>query len=243
MPSSSKTKKGASAAAADTPPIIVQATALVPDNTTNTNTNNNNNNVDDQQPLELLQVDLGDMVKVKQVLDEAVSASLLDNSKLPEDVHWDTMKLIIMATACVFAMVAQFAPISFPESRPLLGVCGSCYFLLSGLLQFMTTYIDQDVILWTLKQEKSSNPLLQTHGVRVRSNLPRFSEYYSVVLELKDCPQQKQVEQTWSIGQFFDKEGYFDEVGLNEEVDKLYAQLVEGKYTTAKTEALKEKKN
>jgi signal peptidase complex subunit 2 len=185
------------------------------------------------EELELLQVDLGDVVKMKQVLDEAVAAAVLE--QVEEDYHWDNLKLGIMALACAFAMAAQFAPIPFPESRVVLGMCGCMYFVLSGVLQFITTFIDKDAILLTKADPESPNPHLKKYGIRVRSNLPRFSEWYSVILEfsipsdqnVKDPPR---VEQAWSVGQFFDKEGYFDEVGLSDEIDKLFERLESKQY-------------
>jgi len=55
----------------------------------------------------------------------------------------------------------------------------------------------------------------------------------------------KMVEETWSVGQFFDKEGYFDEIGLGDEIDKLFARLEEGKYDEpgASQKELEKKKN
>ena len=127
--------------------------------------------VEDEE-LELLQVDLGDMVKMKQVLDESVSAAVLEH--VTEEYHWDNIKLLVMFAACVFAMIAQFAPIPFPESRPVLGVCGSLYFLLSGVLQLITTFVDKDSILWTKPVEAtdprvSKNADLTQYGWKIRS--------------------------------------------------------------------------
>ncbi|GKY96846.1 hypothetical protein MPSEU_000643700 [Mayamaea pseudoterrestris] len=200
------------------------------------------------QQEELLQIELGDMVKLKQVLDEAVAQAIVEPSHhyIQEDTKWDNFKLLLMTLACVFAMIGQFAPIPFPESRPLLGVCGCLYFALSGALQLITTYIDRDSILATLPPTKcSNNDLAKSNGVCVRSQLPRFSEWYTVSLEIRDKPLLK-VEQTWSVGKFFDKDGYFDEIGLNQEIDKLYQRLVDGKYSkpaTATKPAADKKKN
>ena len=200
----------------------------------------------EEDELELLQVDLGDMVKLKQVLDEAVASVVLE--KLDEDYHWDNFKLSIMAMACVFAMVAQFAPIPFPDSRPLLGVCGCAYFILSGVLQLIATFIDKDAILLTqplnpdatndTKKTKTNNEMLKKHGVRVRSSMPRFSEWYTVVLEFKmdGDATPPYVEQKWSVGKFFDKEGFFDEFGLMKEVEDLYARLERADYNKAADE-------
>jgi signal peptidase complex subunit 2 len=196
----------------------------------------------EEAEMELLQVDVGDMVKLKQILDETVASTLL--GELKEDYRWDNVKLGIMATACVFAMIAQFAPVPFPESRPLLGVCCCLYFLLSGILQFITTFIDKDCILMTkpLVMGQTKNTTLQKYGVRVRSNLPRFSEYYSVILEFQNLVKSPHVEQKWSVGQFFDVEGMFDEVGLMQAVEELYKRLEAGNYDTSSDQADKKKK-
>lgn len=186
---------------------------------------------EEEEEMELLQVDLGDMVKLKQILDESVAAALLDKF-LEEDYRLDNIKLLIMVVACIFAVIAQFAPIPFPESRPVLGICCCCYFILSGVLQLITTFIDKDSILLTkpLSAEKTKNKDLQTHGVRVRSQFPRFSEFYTIILEYQGREESPSVEQKWSVGQFFDKEGMFDEVGLQMEVEKLFLRLDKGSY-------------
>ncbi len=185
----------------------------------------------EEDELELLQVDLGDMVKLKQILDEAVAAALLDKY-LEEDYRLDNIKLAIMIAACLFAVVAQFAPLPFPDSRPILGACCCCYFILSGILQLITTFIDKDSILLTkpVPSPKTSNKDLQKHGVRVRSQFPRFSEFYTLILEFQGMENPPIVEQKWSVGQFFDKEGMFDEIGLQQEVEALFLRLESGKY-------------
>ena len=88
-------------------------------------------------------VDTGDSVKVKQTLDEAVVKAVLDHGY--EEHHTlDNAKLLLMLVACSFAMVAQFWPIPFPASRPLLGVCCSMYFVLSGILQLVVWFVERD---------------------------------------------------------------------------------------------------
>lgn len=195
----------------------------------------------EEDEVELLQVDLGDMVKLKQVLDETVSSAIVEMTDIPEDYRWDNVKLGIMALACVFAMIAQFAPIPFPESRPVLGICGSLYFMLSGILQFITTFIDKDCILLTKPSIVSNNKEFHKYGLRVRSTLPRFSEYYTVTLEFQGYNNNNNnnnlktasspcCSQKWSVGQFFDGEGYFDEEGLGMEINKLVKRIHNSNY-------------
>jgi signal peptidase complex subunit 2 len=228
----------------------------------------------ENEEFELLQVDLGDMVKVKQILDECVAAVVLEY--LPENTTWDNYKLLIMFLACCFAVAAQFNTMSFPHNRYILGFCGIMYFVLSSLLQFITTFIDQDTIVWTdritetnnvrdpahmsllgpnsyysmyvMKHHQNAepkqlqNPLFTQYGVRVRTSLPRFSEYYTVSLEFhtpkdskgssSDKNDAKQlrtmiVSQNWSIGRFFDQNGYFDEIGFAKEIELLLFQRMD----------------
>lgn len=219
---------------------------------------------EEEEEMELLQVDVGDMIKVKQILDETVAATILE--QIDEDYRFDNFKLVLMTIACIFAMVAQFAPLPFPDSRLIIGLCCATYFCLSGVLQLITTFIDQDCILLTepLPKEGKKNDEdggynqdtgkkifrkdpkdikskeLFQYGIRVRSQFPRFSEWYAVILEFEKMPNTPRVEQKWSVGQFFDKEGMFDEIGLQLEVEKLYRRLEDADYEKSASDKKKD---
>lgn len=196
--------------------------------------------VDDEDEMELLQVDVGDQVKLKQILDETVASTILE--LIQEDYYLDNMKLGLMTVACFFACIAQFAPVPFPDSRPILGVCCCLYFTLSGVLQLITTFIDKDCIILTKPDPASKNANLKQHGIRVRTSLPRFSEYFTLILEYQNMPDTPYVTEKWSVGQFFDVEGMFDEVGLMEAVKEVYMRLEAGKYDNGgKPESAKKK--
>jgi signal peptidase complex subunit 2 len=209
-----------------------------------------------EEELVLFQVDTGDIVKLKQILDECVSNTFLKPSHLEaidprakniglnEDHKLNNTKLILMATACAFAMVAQFAPVPFPESRPLLGACCAVYFLLSGVLQLIFTFVDKDCILITKPMSDSEasanlkkNPNLTKYGLRVRTIFPRFSEFYTVQIEYQNLENSPFVKQTWSVGQFFDKEGMFDEYGLQYEVEATFRRFERGDFDKVEEDA------
>jgi len=215
---------------------------------------------EDDEEVELLQVEVGDIIKLKQVLDEAVVEAFLasnENSNLDfeEDQYWDNIKLTLMTLSCIFAALAQFSPIPFPESRPLLALCCVAYFSLSGILQFIATFIDKDAILVTTplslskdNERVKKNDKLSQHGLRVRSCLPKYDEYYTVVIQFQGVENSPFVTKTWSVGKFFDVDGMFYELGLKENVEKLYKRFENGKfdeeeiYGAAAIEARKEKK-
>lgn len=218
--------------------------------------------VEIEEEMELLQVDVGDVIKVKQILDEAVAETLVsdelsahgDKVIIEEDYRHENIKLFLMALACVFASVAQFGLNSdFPNNRMWLGVCCASYFCLSGILQLIMTFIDKDCIMMTkpvtdasmIKLIKASgNKEMNKYGIRVRTQFPRFSEFYTVILEFQGKePTSEFVKETWSVGQFFDVEGYFDEEGLMEEIEKLYRRFEAGKFDKPEAEAASSKKN
>lgn len=190
--------------------------------------------------LELLQLDVGDQLKLKQIFDETVAATILEH--VSEDYRLDNAKLGIMITACSFACVAQFAPVPFPDCRPILGVCCCLYFIFSGILQLITTFIDKDCILLTKPLADSKNAFHRDYGIRVRTDLPRFSEFYTLYLQFQNMPASPIVEQTWSVGKFLDVDGMFDEVGLVEAVKEVYQRLEAGNYDATVGAAAEKKK-
>jgi signal peptidase complex subunit 2 len=202
---------------------------------------------DEEEEMVYLQVDTGDVVKLKQVLDEAVAGSVLHANRmdgspanhvnLPENRKFDNVKLVLMTLACIFALIAQFSPLPFPDSRVWVGLFCALYFVLSGILQYTITFIDKDCIFVTQSVADVSspemvkkNPLLTQYGLRFRSSLPRFSEFYSIIIEFQGMEKSPFVKQTWSVGKFFDKDGMFDEYGLAEEVVKLFRRFECGNF-------------
>eukprot|EP00968_Pinguiococcus_pyrenoidosus_P023408 scaffold3753_cov257-Pinguiococcus_pyrenoidosus.AAC.3 len=159
-----------------------------------------------EDEVEVMHIDTGDMVKVKQVLDEAAVTALTEMDYVED--HWsDNTKLAVMFIACTFAMVAQFYPMPFPESRPLLAVCCAGYFLFSSILQFIVTFYDKDTIMFIM-------PRMETTGshkpILLKSKFPRFEETYklTIVLDEKDATP---VEEGFYIGCLFDADGNFAE--------------------------------
>ena len=217
--------------------------------------------VEVEEEMELLQVDVGDVIKVKQILDEAVAETLVseelsshgDKVQLEEDYRHENIKLFLMALACVFAAVAQFGLASdFPNNRMWLGICCASYFCLSGVLQLIMAFIDKDCIMMTKAVsdddmikliKKSGNKEMDKYGIRVRTQFPRFSEFYTVILEFQGKePTSEFVKGTWSVGQFFDVDGYFDEEGLMEEIEGLYRRFEAGKFDKPEDETVSAKK-
>ena len=101
------------------------------------------------------------------------------------------------------------------------------------------TFIDKDCIMMTkllsdpdaIKLVKANgNKEMGKYGIRVRTQFPRFSEFYTVILEFQGKEESEFVKETWSVGQFFDVDGFFDEEGLMIEIETLYQRFEAGKF-------------
>ena len=150
-------------------------------------------------------IETGDSIKVKQVLDDATMAAITEAGYEP-NYSWDNFKLLLMFFSCVFAMAAQFYPMPFPDSRVLLAVCCALYFIISTVLQLIVVFVDKDTIMFV-----KPKPGVVDHEMRIRTNFPRFQEYFSVVIQGRD-EQSPATTAKMYVGKYFTSKGEFDEV-------------------------------
>ncbi|EKU22624.1 signal peptidase complex subunit 2 [Nannochloropsis gaditana CCMP526] len=186
---------------------------------------------------EPLHIDTGDQMKVKQVLDEAVVKAIVD-AGYEENFFYDNIKLALMVIACVFALIAQFYPMPFPESRPLLGVCCLAYFLASTIIQLIVSYVEQDTILTTQPLRSGGKA---GEALKVRTQFPRFQDEYTVFVEEAGMQDPPTVSSKFSIGKVFDEEGNFYEEGLAREVQRLLDRYKKQMWDVAEKEERKRK--
>lgn len=178
-------------------------------------------------PEEYQTIETGDSIKVKQVLDETtveVVRAIGHKHGFDMSFGWDNLKLVIMMASCIFAMVAQFYPLPFPESRPLLGVCCVGYFALSGVLQFMITFVDKDTIMTTTGSKE----------LQIDTTFARFQEYFTLaVIPLPSnlgVADPKATRAKMYVGRYFTEDGDYDEVGFAREVEKVMNLHISGTF-------------
>lgn len=158
-------------------------------------------------------IETGDSIKVKQVLDDAALNTFVYTCGVTADYRLDNIKLLVMFVSCLFAMTAQFYPMPFPQSRPLLGVCCFGYAALSAVLQYIVTFIDKDTIMIT--KARNGTP----EALRIRASFPKYQEYYTLTIQPKDDPTQATVGKMY-VGKYFTGKGEFDEAGFSLDVQK-----------------------
>jgi len=182
-------------------------------------------------------LDTGNTVDVRKRLDEKVM-DIMREKGYAETTFWSNIKLLIMATACGVALFAQFNPWEFPDNRLVLGACCFIYAAMSGLLQLVVSVVDKDFIMFcqTKKDSKAQQKAKTVTGVGVRSDLETYDHNYKLIIETLHAKDESSKQKTplvrvelaadkTSIGNYFDKNGYFYEEIFEEEVTKLIAQF------------------
>mmetsp|Transcript_36828 Transcript_36828/g.46959 ORF Transcript_36828/g.46959 Transcript_36828/m.46959 type:complete len:184 (-) Transcript_36828:299-850(-) len=169
-----------------------------------------------------VKIDTGDFMKVKQTLDDTICEELREQLGFEENHALGNVKLLLMTIACLFALAAQFWPVEFPESRPILFVCCASYFVLSGVLQCILSFIEKDCIFQT--KEGNGYPAL-----RICTNFQRFQEYFeiSVSEDVKDSPVSTS---KIMIGNYFTAKGEYWEEGFAKEVSKALEKFKSKKF-------------
>jgi len=115
---------------------------------------------------------------LKQALDDALVKYLTDELGYQEDHTLSNIKLVLGAFGCILAVISHFYPIPFPANKTILLVCAICYFASSGILQYIASYLQQDIILIT-KPDKDHKPL------EVHTSMHKYDPNYTVAIKYK----------------------------------------------------------
>jgi signal peptidase complex subunit 2 len=181
-------------------------------------------------------IETGDSVKVKQVFDEALVEILPEKCGYEQDFSSENVKLILMVISCVFAMVAQFYPMPFPDNRMILGVCCGAYFLLSTVLQFIVSYIEVDLVLVTKdrKEYGSDMKTFKTHpAISIRTDFPKYQEWLTFKVhyakDKSDASNKLMSVNKMYVGKYFTEAGEFLHDVYEKDVQTIIRKFEEGK--------------
>jgi len=164
---------------------------------------------DDDAPV---RATLYDGFSTKKALDDSLVKLLGRAPDVPEDHAWGNVKLAVMAVACASALLAQFYPLPFPASRPLLAACVAVYFALSGVYQAVTTFVDRDAVFFGARGPGGRPPCV------VRARMGKYESVYRLVAE---CPPGRVVGAgDAGVGELIDAEGAVVEAALQALLDR-----------------------
>jgi len=175
--------------------------------------------------MENIKVNLDDVNALKRTLDDSAVDFFLTEGDYVEDLRISNWKLRINILCVSIAIISHFYSYliseipTFSKILPsnntiLLICCVSYFFLFTGVLQYISFFIERDTILFTLPKSLGK----KTVSVQVSSNMPRFYYHYSLSIRPSD-QRNKNISQeiTKPVGSWFSSDGVFhEEIFIND---------------------------
>ncbi|KAL8567200.1 Signal peptidase complex subunit 2 [Nucella lapillus] len=180
-----------------------------------------------------VKIDKWDAAALKNALDDSAKNVLVKGYGYEENHRLTDWRLFICTVAVAFAMFAlvwdYLRP--FPESRPILIICVSSYFVLMGVLTVYTTYKERGIFLVALEKDRAG---MDPDNVwTLSSSLRKYDDLYSLWMTFTDGKTQetRRTEVTKSVACFFDDNGTLCSDLYNPEVEKMKESLTTNKKT------------
>lgn len=143
----------------------------------------------------------------------------LPKAGYPEDHYWTNVRIVLCMACCVFGLCGQFGT-KYPKvegDRMNLALCVVGYFAFSGIL----TAFDYFIV-------KSSVMCIKINGsaVHVDLDMKPFEDIITISLR----SSEKSVQDSKSVGRYFDRDGYLCQENFFADVEELIHQFEGSKH-------------
>jgi len=166
---------------------------------------------------------------VKNALDDAVRDILIKKLGFDENFTLVDGRLVICSVAVGIALLALLWDYlhPFPQSRPVLLLCVSAYFVMMGVLTLYTAYMEKGIFAVAVQKDAAGvDPDVKWEA---SSYMKRFDDMYTLSITCFKGKSEKTVQFEKSVANFFDTEGNLLLDLLEPEVLKLHSNVVSGK--------------
>jgi len=175
-----------------------------------------------------IKVDKWDGSAVKNALDDGVRKVFTEKFHYVENHSLMDGRLVICSLAVGLAMFALLWDYlhPFPQSRPILILCVTCYFLLMGVLTIYTSFKEKGIFLVAVKKDKAGVDPDQVWNVS--SQMKRFDDIYNLILSYSSSSKSVTRETKFekSVASWFDENGVLVFDIFESEVSKLHNSLL-----------------
>ncbi|XP_063359013.1 signal peptidase complex subunit 2 [Cydia amplana] len=172
---------------------------------------------------EVVKINKWDGAAAKNAIDDAVREVLTGDLKCKESFALIDGRLFLCALAVGVALYALLWDYlyPFPQSRVVLIICVSSYFVLMGILTLYTTFKEKGIFV--VAKEKVGN---NTRVWEASSYVKKHDDKYNLILVLRDTNGKfREASINKSFANFIDTNGTVVQNLVLNEVNKLYNSL------------------
>lgn len=147
------------------------------------------------------------------------------------------LKIVLGLFAVGLACAAQFYPAPYPESKEFLFTCVVGYVLLNLAFQYITTYVENGVVLFTKPNPGAKAAIVTKKGLAVKLVLKRFDDAATIFVMRSDCRKERHVDtvtQSVRIEEFIFDDGVVAEGKFREVVQALVTRFEKNEAGDAK---------
>ncbi|XP_073995161.1 signal peptidase complex subunit Spase25 [Rhodnius prolixus] len=165
---------------------------------------------------------------VKNALDDAVTDVLTKKYNYVENFALIDGRLLLCGIAVTVAMFALLWDwlYPFPQSRPVLIICVSTYFIFMGLLTLYTTYKEKGIFVVSIQKDPAG--FVPDNVWEASSYLKKYDDKYNLSLAMKDGKTGtiRSATIVRSVANFIDENGVIVHELIEPEVSKLHNSLL-----------------
>jgi hypothetical protein len=110
---------------------------------------------------------------------QVINVMLENDSPFVEDVGLSNLKLIIGFGSVAASVVSHIYPAPFPKNWWVLLACCAWYFIGSGILQLLLSFVELESIV-LLRYKNAERRGKRASGINVTSHFPRYQHIYTL---------------------------------------------------------------
>ncbi|KAL4712806.1 hypothetical protein ACJJTC_011876 [Scirpophaga incertulas] len=175
------------------------------------------------EPQEAVKINKWDGAAAKNAIDDAIREVFTGDLKCKESFALIDGRLFLCALAVGVALYALLWDYlyPFPQSRLVLIICVSSYFILMGILTLYTTFKEKGIFVVAKEKVGNNNRVWEAS-----SYVKKHDDKYNLVLVMRDgSGKSREVSVNKSFANFIDTNGAIVQNVVVNEITKLYNSL------------------